>query len=885
MALLDLPYPHQRASYGSGLPSRRSSSATTEDVKAHFLQPPQVTGAATQVPFGGSGGFGGGNGGVGSEMQTSLSGSASSGSLAPPPGLPHSGSTAELVALGLLGSGDSQDDSAGLDRKPYSGELGGYEGRLSIPGSNSSGSMVGSGSTGSGSGGLEAASSGGGVQGSGAGIDAPSRAGTGSAGGLGMELRDHSLTNLANMVRSQSVSSFHSNLFARGAAATTGVSESSTWGSYPANLDKAGGDRAGNAFAMSPGTAPLRGTTTRGSTGIRPTSSGGDVGGAELSPPQFAGRGTAPRREVERGASTWATGMRTSQRRPTTTGGNGGSSFDQRSVPPGPGGGVPTSGRAIVHNRSDTDLVASFSRFGFGQGSVSRWSPLMSPTASPLVGAPLLEEDPLDLELEGSTRNAAGAEAYMVSSSSQPSRGQRSVGAGGGQAHETSLGVRLPRHASYPSLALSRESNGGHGVEELVHGALEHLTVGDSATGGGGGPGGEGTNGNGTGGRGLGASSMGSGSLSGSASNRVSGRLAAAPVSGDGGGGGSGVVSMAGASTGVMNSPAALGGGGYTSSPARSSSTLSPATSTQRTAKGVRHGSHEGGRSSQTPRHRPHTHGGSGSSGGGGGGHDHPNPQLYEQVRGGGMAGGVDGVMMNDGRFVPSSPAMMRDSGMGGHPGIIYPDLATGYGSGGIAGGSGGGFDSMGGSMGGMAAPGGMIDAPWGANQDPVSLYQALLMKQSLAAAHASGMRFPNMMPMTNGMGINVMDMATIAAAAQTAAATGRGPYGGGGGGAGGYPGMDPMAGGYGRRDGGLSQRTGPRAGVAGVDVGYGFPVGAGMSDGRMTMRMGMSRGGGSMYDMVENIGDGNVYQVQFKRSTRNFLLGKACERDLQVIM
>lgn len=45
---------------------------------------------------------------------------------------------------------------------------------------------------------------------------------------------------------------------------------------------------------------------------------------------------------------------------------------------------------------------------------------------------------------------------------------------------------------------------------------------------------------------------------------------------------------------------------------------------------------------------------------------------------------------------------------------------------------------------------------------------------------------------------------------------------------------------------------------------------------------LGMGRGGG-MYDIVEDVGDGNVYQVQFKRSTRNFLLGKTCQRDLQV--
>lgn len=835
MALLDVPYSQQRASYGSGLPSRRSgSAATSQGFKSHLLQPSQVTEAALSGTFGG--GADGGSAGDGSQMQTSLRGSTSSGSLTHPPGIPHSGSTAELVALGLLGAGDPRDDSGGVDRTEYNSDIEGYDGRSSIRASNSSGSMVGSGSTGGGSGCVDSSPRGGG-QGSvsaGGDLGGVTNAGTRSAGGMGV-----SITNLDNMVRSQSVSSFHSDLFAGGAAVRTNTSESPSWGSYPANLDKAGGGRVGNAFNVSPTTAPLRGTTSRSSAGVRPASSGGDVSGAEPSPHQFTGRGTAPRREVERGAPNWPTGMRSSQRRPTTTGGGGGSSFDQRGNPSGPGGGAPTSGRAMVHNRSDTDLVASFSRLGFGQGGVSRWSPLMSPTASPLVGAPLLEEDPLDLELEESAREAAGAEASMGTSSTQLSRGQRGAAAGA-RAEEASLGVRLPRHASYPSLALTR-GNSGHGMEDLVYGALEHLTVGDSATGSANGSGGEGSNGNGGG---LGPSGMSSSSLSGSTSGRISGRM----VNGDADGG---------SNSGVLKSPAALGG--YSSSPARSSSTQSPATSTQRSTQGLRQGPPDSSRVSQGSRHRSHPH----ATGGGGVGHDHPNSQSYDQGR------GADGAMMSDGRYGLPSAGMMRDSVLGSPTGVMYSDVGAGYAAGGGA--SAGGYDSMG-------TAGGMMDVPWGANQDPVSLYQALLMKQSLAAAHASGMRFPNMMPMTNGMGMNMMDMATIVAAAQAAqTASGRGPYGGSS--VGGYPAMDP----YGRRDGGPHQRMGPRAGVAGVDVGYGFHSGGGMSEGRMGARMGMGRGGGGMYDMVEDIGDGNVYQVQFKRSTRNFLLGKTCERDLQV--
>lgn len=180
------------------------------------------------------------------------------------------------------------------------------------------------------------------------------------------------------------------------------------------------------------------------------------------------------------------------------------------------------------------------------------------------------------------------------------------------------------------------------------------------------------------------------------------------------------------------------------------------------------------------------------------------------------------------------------------------------------------------------------MDVPWG-GQDPVALYQALLMKQSLAAAHASGMRFPNMhMPAANGMGMNMVDMAALASAAQAASASsgGRGGYGGGGGGGGsGYAGMDPHMhqGGYGRRD----QRIGPRGDMGGGEYGMGGGGGGGPMGGvGMGPRMGgggASRGGGGMHDVADNLGDGNVYHVQFKRSARNFLLGKTCQRDLQV--
>ena len=97
---------------------------------------------------------------------------------------------------------------------------------------------------------------------------------------------------------------------------------------------------------------------------------------------------------------------------------------------------------------------------------------------------------------------------------------------------------------------------------------------------------------------------------------------------------------------------------------------------------------------------------------------------------------------------------------------------------------------------------------------------------------------------------------------------------------------MDPhmQQGGYGRRD----QRMGPRGDMGGGEYGMAGPMGSGVGP-RMGPGAGpqMGRGGGGgggMYDVVEqDLGDGNVYHVQFKRSARNFLLGKTCQRDLQV--
>ncbi len=101
-----------------------------------------------------------------------------------------------------------------------------------------------------------------------------------------------------------------------------------------------------------------------------------------------------------------------------------------------------------------------------------------------------------------------------------------------------------------------------------------------------------------------------------------------------------------------------------------------------------------------------------------------------------------------------------------------------------------------------------------------------------------------------------------------------------GGGGGGGYPGVDPhmQQGGYGRG----GQRMGARGDMGG-EYGMAGPMGGVGGGPRMGHGPGMGRGGG-MYEVVEqDLGDGNVYHVQFKRSTRNFLLGKTCQRDLQV--
>ena len=245
---------------------------------------------------------------------------------------------------------------------------------------------------------------------------------------------------------------------------------------------------------------------------------------------------------------------------------------------------------------------------------------------------------------------------------------------------------------------------------------------------------------------------MSSGSLSGSTSGRMNAsgdRVPAATVQSSGGaaGGSSTALVPSGArGGGGGGGGAGGGGGGYTSSPGHS-----PASGAQRQPQGM-------------VRQGPRQHRGA---------HDHrPNQHQHQQSYDQGRGGGVDGVMMRDGRFVPAGA---MDGG--GHPGMTYGE-GGGY----------GGYGDMGGGGGG-GGPGGMMDMmdiPWG-GQDPVALYQALLMKQSLAAAHASGMnmnmRFPNMnMPAGNGMGMNMnmVDMAALAAAAQAASASGgRGGYGG----------------------------------------------------------------------------------------------------------
>lgn len=847
MALLDEPYPaHDERSYASNSSStfyRVSQGDGVQAVSPAKLSSLQLSIGADSIlnsPY--------------IDMPTPASRSAtitnSSGVssptsqlVPPPPGLPRSSSTAELVALGFIpadGTTHQQSGSA-VDSAGYNSDIGGgaYVHRPIVLSSSRSGNGGMVGSPNGGSARREASKSGGGggpsPAGGGSGdmsgsVVVPTSAGTGSAGGMGMGLKNHSLTNLANMVRSQSEMSFQSDIFHNGGGGggsggrMSVATDGPAWSSYPANLDKAGGGGA-HAFAMSPASASL-GAGSRGPSGLRSApssgggSGGGDGGGVELSPPHFAGRGTAPRREVERGVPTWSSAMRASQRRP----GVGPSGMDH--------GGVPAGRRAMVHNRSDTDLVASFSRLGFGHGGVSRWSPHMSPTASPL-GAPLLEEDPLDLELEGNTHEFSEGDAFGTSFRSGERRGLSFAHAGG-------MGAGLPRHASYPSLALS---HGGYGVEDLVQGAFEDLTVGDGAAEPGeesGSGGGGGLSASGVSSGGLSASGMGSGSLSGSA-RRLNGRVAAhASGAGMSRATSSGSLSAA-RGEGYSPSAAAMQGtNSSTLSPADHA--ISPAAAAQRPPQAMRHSSAEGARAASS-RQRAH---------GGGGAHGHrPNSHsMYDQGKAGGM-GGVDGVMMSDGRFVPTSQ-LMADGG--GHPGMMYGD--GGYGGG-------GGYDGLGGQM----------EVPWAA-QDPVSLYQALLMKQSLAAAHASGIRFPPMMP-ANGMGMNMVDMATLAAAAQ--AATGRGG-GYGAGGYGGHPGggMD-----YGRRDGGPMRAGGVRGGV-GMDAGgyMGGPMGI-MPDVRGGM-MGMGRAGG-MYDVVEDFGDGNVYQVKFKRSTRNFLIGKTCQRDLQV--
>ncbi|CAM9743665.1 unnamed protein product, partial [Discosporangium mesarthrocarpum] len=380
-------------------------------------------------------GGGGGNGSL-HRKEMPVPSSGNGGGLAPPPGLPHSSSTAELVALGLIGS-DTADETATVGSSEYNSDGGGYDPRspgLVVAAGN--GGVVGGTGVGT-TGGLGVSTSSGLVSSLGGSAGGVNVAGTGSAGGMGLGLKTPSLTNLANMVRSHSVSSFHSenSLFTDPATTT----ESPAWGSHK-NVDTTGGTAGGSGGGNPAAASTPLATPISSSLGSLPGSHGGGSGGAGVTEAElsaFAARGLAASRRVPEdehhsgGMGSWsasAAAAAAMQRRPVGTsavGGHGG--LPRSSAMPS------NSRRSMVYNHSDTDLVASFSRLGFpsvgsgtgthgaGAGGTvmarslgrasggleaegalqggsgrpsSHWSPLTSPNSSPMfgTGAPLLED-------------------------------------------------------------------------------------------------------------------------------------------------------------------------------------------------------------------------------------------------------------------------------------------------------------------------------------------------------------------------------------------------------------------------------------------------------------------------------------------------------------
>ncbi|CAM9662204.1 unnamed protein product, partial [Choristocarpus tenellus] len=404
-----------------------------------------------------------------------ISASNGGGGLGPPPGLPQSSSTAELVALGLIGS-DTADETATVGSSDYNSDGGGYDPRSpGLPVSSSSGGVVGIG-VGT-AGGLSVSTSAGLGPATNGGGGVSKVLGTGSAGGMGLGLKTPSLTNLANMVRSQSVSSFHSETSLFTDPATT--TESPAWGSR--NHDVVGGVGGNSSAAvMSSSLGSLSGVGGSGSTG-------NGLGGVDLS--VFGGRtglASSSRRvsDEDHGIPSWATAAAAAvaQRRSVGSSALANGAVPRTAVPPTSG-----SRRSLVYNHSDTDLVASFGRLGFGSVGGTPWSPLTSPNSSPMFGAsaPLLEDSlhlgpgqSLDQGASSSggglgggisipQGSAGGGFDHFTSNTDSPVHRMASghvhmgIRSGIGGSNNGDSASRLPRHASYPSL--SRVGGGGGG--------------------------------------------------------------------------------------------------------------------------------------------------------------------------------------------------------------------------------------------------------------------------------------------------------------------------------------------------------------------------------------------------------------------------------------
>jgi hypothetical protein len=162
------------------------------------------------------------------------------------------------------------------------------------------------------------------------------------------------------------------------------------------------------------------------------------------------------------------------------------------------------------------------------------------------------------------------------------------------------------------------------------------------------------------------------------------------------------------------------------------------------------------------------------------------------------------------------------------------------------------------------AAAEGLPGLPPHLANDPVALYNALLVNQSMSVA--MGRRFPGLV--FPGPGTGMLNMARVAAAAQTHQTTSRRGHAG------------SSSGGFDGGDGGVGTGAGPATMFHSRSMQDLRSSAAGIASPPQQQSAQASRY--MPADMAEDPGDGKLYRVNFKRGTRTFLLGKDCERNLK---